>query len=122
MAKRLAYLLTLTLVVQGTCAAPGPDQQHIERIKKKVARGLEQSQHVSVETYDGRKLQGMIREADPDSFVLSFQGASVSVGYADVKTVKWRSAMSKTATTVLIVAAVGGTLLLGVVLLGGLKN
>lgn len=123
MTKVLACLLMFALVAQGGWAARGPDQQqHIEKIKKKVARGLEQSRHVTVETNDGRRLQGMIREADADSFVLSFQGTSVTLGYADVKTIKWPSAASKTATSVLIVAAVCGTLLLGVVLAGGLKN
>jgi hypothetical protein len=118
----VASLLALVLFANGAVAAPQPDQRHIDKIKKRVERCLEQGCHAVVQTYDDRRLQGIIREAGPDYFVFSLQGSSVTLHYAEVKTIKWPSALSHTAKTVLIASAITGAIFLGVVLLGGLKN
>lgn len=122
MRKLIATLLVCVFVTPPPCAGQAPDHKHVETVKKKVASCLENSRHLFIETYDDRKLQGLIGEAGPESFVLSFGGKSTTLNYADVKKIKWPSAMSKAAKTAILATTVVGGLLLGVVLLGGLKN
>jgi hypothetical protein len=122
MKKYLAALLAFALMGSQVAAAQGPEQKHIEAVKKKVAACLENSRHVSIETYDDRKLQGSISEAGPDTFVLNYHSTSTVLNYSDVRKIKWPSPANKTLQTVIIVGGVCGALLLGVVLLGGLKG
>jgi hypothetical protein len=122
MTKLTATLLAFALLAAHLRASPGPDQKHIDAIKKKVASCLENARHVTIATYDNRILQGYIPEAGPDSFVVSFQGNPTTLLYTDVKKIKWPSPMSKQAQTILVVAAVTGGMLLSVFLLGGLRN
>ena len=110
------------LLASGVRASQAPDQKHIEAIKRKVASCLENSRHVTIQTFDGRELQGSISEAGADSFVLSFHGNSTTLNYAEVKGVKWPSPVSRAMKTVIVVAAVTGGLFLCVLLLGGLRG
>jgi 3-keto-L-gulonate-6-phosphate decarboxylase len=122
MKKQIASLLILLLMASPLYASPQSGQKHIETIKKKVASCLEDSRHIVIETYDDRKLQGSIREAGPDSFVLSFQATSTTLNYADVKKIKWKSPMAKEVKAVIGAVAITGGLLLAVALLGGLRG
>jgi len=120
--KTIATLLVFALLAAGVGASQTPDQKHIDAIKKKVATCLENSRHVTIQTYDGRALQGSISEAGPDTFVLIFQGNSVTLNYADVKSIKWPSPMSSAVKTSLLGTAVVAGLLLVFLLLGGLHD
>jgi hypothetical protein len=122
MRRLVVALIVFALTAGQLFAASAPDPKHIETIKKKVSSCLENSRHVTIETYDGRKLQGSVSEADADSFVLTFHNNSTTLSYADVKRIKWPSPISKTGQAVIVASAVVGGLLLAVVLLGGLKG
>ena len=90
MSFSLPYLLdlagTFVFALSGSrlWASPGPDQQHpdrqdpdpqhIEAVKKKVARCVDRHRRVAVETFDGRRLQGAISEARSDDFLLVYGG------------------------------------------------
>jgi hypothetical protein len=105
MKKLIAYLAVLTLPCSRIWAAPGPDQKHITAVKKKVAECVQRRRSVTIETYDERRLQGSISEANADVFVLINKGRSTTLTYADVKKVKWPSAMSRHANSVVTGAA-----------------
>jgi len=122
MERVVASLLVFALFATTLRASPGPDQKHIDNIKKKVASCLENSRHVTIETYDDRKLQGLVSEAESDSFVLVFQGKSTTLNYADVRKVKWPSRVSREVKTIVIATAVTAAVFVAVVLLGGLRD
>jgi len=122
MRRLIVSVLVIAFITSAAFGSSTPDQKHIEKIRKKVASCVENSRHVSIETYDRRELQGSISEANSDTFVLSFHNNSTTLNYADVKTIKWPSALSKAAKTVIAVTAVTGGLFLAVVLLGGLRG
>ena len=122
MKKTVAGLLVFVMLASGASASQTPDQKHIEAIKKKVASCVENSRHVTVQTFEGRELQGSIREAGADSFVLSFHGNSTNLQYVEVKKIEWPSSLSKGLKTALLVVGVLGGLILGVYLLGGLRG
>ena len=122
MNKLIALLLAFTLSASELAASPGPDQKHIDAIKKKVFNALENSRHIVIETYDDRALQGTISEAGTDNFILDLQQKSTTLSYADVRKIKWHSPMPREVKTILIATAVTGILVLGVVLAGGLRD
>jgi hypothetical protein len=122
MQRIVTSLLVVVFFATTLRASQNPDQKHIDSIKKKVASCLENSRHVTIETYDDRKLQGLIGEAESDSFVLVFQSKSTTLNYADVKKIKWPSTMSREVKAIIIATAGTAAIFLAVVLLGGLRG
>lgn len=122
MNKLISLFLALTLYASQLAASPGPDQKHIDSIKKKVVHCLENSHQVAIETYDDRTFQGTISEADADSFILEFQQKSTTLQYADVRKIKWHSPMPKEVKTIILATAVTAILVLGVAAAGGFRN
>jgi hypothetical protein len=55
-------------------ALASPDQQHIDKIKKQISSSIDHHLRISVETYDGRKLQGLVNEARAENFILGNEG------------------------------------------------
>jgi hypothetical protein len=95
MNRILACLLVFTLACPKLWADPGPDQKHTDAIKKRAAECVEKQRRVVVETFDGRRLQGAISEAEADSFVVSFGSRSTTLAYTDVMKIKWQSEISR---------------------------
>jgi len=122
MNKVVVWLLIFTLTPLPGWADPGPDQQHIESVKKKINACVDQPRRVVVETYDNRRLQGVITEAGTTQFVLGYAGRATTLSYGDVRKIKWQSPVWKQVKIVAGAAAVLGALLGMVVLLGGLKG
>jgi hypothetical protein len=56
MTRGIVGLLVLALASTPNWADPGPDQKHIESIKKRVAGSVEKQRRIVVETYDARRL------------------------------------------------------------------
>ena len=81
-------MLVLSIGCSSCFAGSGPDQKHIEKIKKQVSKYLDRGAMVSVETYDQRKLWGEINKAEPGTFVLTVAGQPTTLSYADVKKIK----------------------------------
>jgi len=111
MKQFLVCLLVFTLASPSLWAQQQPNQKHIESIKKKVAKCIDNQRAVAIETYDGRHLQGAIGEAGTDNFKLSFQQQNTTLAYSDVKKIKWHSEFSKQGKGVLATAIVIGGLL-----------
>ena len=88
MKRILSLILVFGFVCPSMYAAPGPDQKHIDEIKKKVNACIEKGSRVSMETYDDRKLQGKISEAGVDTFVLTNEGRSTTLAYTEIKKIK----------------------------------
>ncbi len=106
MKKILACFLMLTISCSQLWAGPGPDQKHIDKVKRKVTECLEKDRRVSVKTYDDRAFQGSVSEAGADHFVLTNEGRSTTLTYADVKNIK--SPMSPGKKHAIIMAIVTG--------------
>jgi hypothetical protein len=104
----MALILILITVCPTLFAGTGPDPKHTEEIKKKVGHYVEREARVSLETYDARKLQGSISEAGPETFVLSNEGRSTTLSYADVKKIK--APMSRRTKQAIVTAIVLGGL------------
>ena len=79
MRRLIASVLVFAFITSAPFGSSAPDQKHVDKIKRKVASCVENSRHVSVETYDGRELQGSISEANSDTFVLSFHNNSTTL-------------------------------------------
>ncbi|HEV3038208.1 MAG TPA: hypothetical protein VHA33_10570 [Candidatus Angelobacter sp.] len=109
MKRVIALVLILGLACPALYAAPGPDQKHVDKIKKKVSTCVEKGSRVSLETYDDRKLQGTISEAGEDNFVLTNEGRSTTLGYAEIKKIK--SPMDRRTKGAIVTAIVLGGLL-----------
>ena len=122
MKRSLICLLVFALTCSRLSASPGPDQQHIEAIKKKVVRCVDQQRRVVVETLDGTRFVGAISEAGSDGFVLVYGGRATNLCYRDVKKIKWQSPVWKHVEAVAIAAGVTAAIFGLVVLLGGLKG
>jgi hypothetical protein len=88
MKQLIALLLIFGIACPSVYAMPSPDQKHIDKIKKKVSSCLEKGSRVSVETFDNRKLQGSISEADVDTFVLTNESRSATLAYDEIKKIK----------------------------------
>ena len=88
MRKFIALLLVLGIGCPACFAGNGPDQKHVEKIKKQVSKYLENGRRVSVETYNQHQMLGAINEAGPDTFVLTVAGSPTRIPYTDVKKIK----------------------------------
>lgn len=84
-----------TLVLMCLCcfgltqlASAAPSQEHIQKIKKQVSASIDQHERISLETYDGRKLQGFVNESGAEKFVLGNEGTTTSLKYEEVKKIK----------------------------------
>ena len=104
----IALLLIFGIACPSVYATPDPDQKHINKIKKKVNKCIEKGSRVSMETYDDRKLQGKISEAGVDTFVLTNEGRSTTLGYAEIKKIK--SPLDQRTKNVIVTAIVLGGL------------
>lgn len=122
MKKNLTLLLVFLLTTAPTWASPGPNQAHIEVIKKKVAHCVDQQKRVVVETYDNRRLQGVISEARTDDFVLIYAGRATTLSYQAIAKIKWQSPIWKHAKAIATAAGITAAIFGLVVLLGGLKG
>jgi len=122
MRKLLACLLIFTLTGPRLWARTDPDQTQIAKVRAKVAQCLERHRRVTIATYNGRLLQGSVSEASADAFVLTNNGRSTTLNYADVRKIKWPSAVSKQVKVAIETAAIVGALFGFVVLLGGLRG
>jgi hypothetical protein len=69
-------------------ALASPDQQHIDKIKKQISSSIDHHLRISVETYDGRKLQGLVNEARAENFILGNEGTTTTLNYDQVKKIK----------------------------------
>ena len=68
--------------------ASAPDQKHLDKIRKKVSQCLDDGRHVSIETYDNRKLGGTISQASPDDFALTNAAGTTKLAYSEVRNIK----------------------------------
>ena len=101
-------IISLVLVMaMGTlpCLAnnDGPDAKHVAKVKQQVGKYLEKGDRVTIETYDQRKLQGAISEANDESFVITVEGRSATLNYNDVKKIK--APMSRSTRSKIVTAA-----------------
>lgn len=87
MKTAIALALIFALVGQSLWAG-APDEKHVEKIRNKVSQYLEDGRHVSVETYDNRKMGGFISQSSLEDFVLINAGQPVTLRYSEVKKVK----------------------------------
>jgi len=122
MKQLLACMLVLTLTCPSLCAQKQPNQKHIESMKKRVAKCVDDQRTVAIETYDGRHLQGAIGEARPDDFVLSFGQQTTTLAYSDVKKIKWHSEMSRQGKGLVAAAVLTGGLLAVVLLVATARD
>ena len=122
MKRMLACVLVFALVCPAISAQQQPSQKHIDSIKKKVANAVDNQRTVAIQTYDGRRLQGAIGEAGPDSFVLSFQQQDTTLTYSDVKKIKWHSELSRQGKGVVAAIVITGGLLALVLLVATARD
>jgi hypothetical protein len=122
MKKILVCLLTFALTSSPLWAEDGPDQKHIDSIKKKVADCVDRQKRVVVETYDHTRRQGVISEAGTDDFVLNYAGQATTISYRDVKKIHWPSPVMKQVKIMAGAAIFAGVLFGFVVLIGGTKD
>ena len=108
MKKPIALILFFGIACSSCMAGGQPDQKHTEKIKQQVIRYLNTGDRVSLETYDQRKLQGAISESRTDSFVLTIEGRSATLNYAEVKKIK--SFMSRSKKQMIATIIVTGAL------------
>ena len=88
MKKLLVFLLVLGMGCSSCFAGTGPDQKHIDKIRKQVSKYLDRGAMVSVEMYDHHKMWGAINEAGPDTFVLTVADKPTTLQYSEVKKIK----------------------------------
>lgn len=122
MKKALACLLAFLVAASPTWASSGPDQNHMETIRKKVARCVDKHMRVVVVTCDNRRLQGVISEAGGDDFVLVFASRATTLSYSNVRKISWPSPAWKHGKAFAVTAGVTAGIFGLVVLLGGLKG
>ena len=108
--KRIAaFLLILGISCSACFAGSGPDQKHIDKIRKQVSKLMDRGAMVTVETYDQHKLWGAINEAGPDTFVLTVADKPATLHYSDVRKIK--APMDVATKRRIVMAAVLGGLL-----------
>ena len=122
MREFISCVLVVALVTANLLADPAPDPAHAAQIQKRVAESVRHHYLVVVETYDHRQLQGSVSEAQSDSFVLTHQGRSTTLTYAEVAKISWSSGISRELKAAIAAGAVVGGLYLAVRLLGGLRG
>ena len=120
MKKMIAFALVFTLLGPMLWAGPGSSQEHTDKIKKNVASCLKESRRVTIETYDDRLLSGVVTEAQADTFIVGHAGGSATLKYSDVKSIKWRSPISKHVKALVGAAVITAAIFGLVYLLGGL--
>jgi hypothetical protein len=94
------------------CGAGAPEDRIIHAAREQVV----------IETYDARRLQGSVSEARADSFILTNDGRSTTLTYAEVRRVFAPGQLSKPVTAILVGGVVAGVLLALVWALGGLRG
>ena len=126
MKNMIASLLVVALTSCQMWADPGPDQAHTDAVKKKVVHCLDHQGRVVLETYDNRRLQGVITEAGAEDFVVSYAGQATTLPYRDVTKIKWQSPVSRHVRAVLLnmalAAAFAAAMYGAIVLLGGTRG
>lgn len=122
MNNAICFLVIFAITSSSLWANPGPNQGQIEVIRKRVAQCVDHQRRVVVETYDSRRLQGVISEARTDDFVLIYAGRVTTLSYADIRKIKWQSPVWKNAKAVAAAAGITAAIFGLVVLLGGLKG
>jgi len=122
MKKLVSCLLVVALTCPALRAAPGPDEKHIDSIHKRIAESITHHRIVVIDTYDHRRLQGSVSEAQADGFVLANQGRSTTLMYVQVERVTWSTRFPREVTATIVAAAVAGLLYELVRLLGGLRG
>jgi hypothetical protein len=120
--KLLALILAFALAASTAFAAAGPDPKHVDKIKHKVADCLQAHRRVHIETYDHRLFEGFITQADADTFILSSAGASSTLAYSDVLSIKWPSGAARQAKALALAAVLTGVIFGFVVLIGGTRG
>ena len=78
----VSMALVLALGIQAA-----PDQKHVTQVRRKVESSMQHASRVVIETYDARRLQGSVSEARADSFILTNDGRSTTLTYAEVRRV-----------------------------------
>ena len=79
MKRLVSSLLVFTLTCPALWSAPVPGQRHIVRIHKEISQSLTHHWTAVLDTYDRRRLQGLVSEADTDGFTLAIQGTSTTL-------------------------------------------
>jgi 3-keto-L-gulonate-6-phosphate decarboxylase len=120
--KFISCALVVALASASLWAGPDPDPAHAAQIRKRVAESVRHHYLVVVETYDHRQLQGSVSEAQADSFVLTHQGRSTTLTYAEIEKISWSSWGNRELKAVIAAVAIAGGLYLAVRLLGGLRD
>jgi hypothetical protein len=87
-------------------AQPAPDAEHAQKIKSRAAYALDHHRFVAVETADHRRFQGLVSETQPDSFVLTLQGRTTTLTYAEVERISWQQHMPRPVVAVLVAVPV----------------
>jgi hypothetical protein len=122
MKKILSCLLIFMFTASPVWASPDPGQKHIESVRKKVAACVNHHRRVVVETYDNRRLLGIVSEAGTDDFVLNYADRATTLSYREVRKIRWPSPVWKQVELVAGAAAIVGALYGLVVLFGGLRG
>jgi hypothetical protein len=106
----VCWALTLALMCVQLRAQPVTDAKQAEKIRTRVTHALEHHYLVSIETADHRQFQGLVSEIQPDHFVLSLQGHTTTLTYAEVERITWQQHTARIIATVLVGAAFAGVL------------
>ena len=101
--KRRAVVLAVLLL--HTVFSAG--QEPAEKIRREAAKALEKNSRVTVELFDGRKLQGYVTETATKHFVVAGEGRSAQIAYGDVKKLKHHGTPERRRALVAL-AVVGG--------------
>jgi hypothetical protein len=117
MKELVSCLLVFTLMCPALWSDPVPNQKHIDHIQKKISESITQHRIVVIDTYDHRRLQGLVSEADADGFVLAIQGTSTTLKYAQVEKVGWSPRVVSTVGNAAKFGIVAGVVTIAVLLL-----
>ena len=117
MRRLVSCLLVFALTCPALWSDTVPNQKHIDHIQKKISQSISQHLTVVIDTYDHRRLQGLVSEADADGFVLVIEGRSTTLKYAQVEKVGWSAQVVSRMGKAAIFGAVAGVVTIAVVLL-----
>jgi hypothetical protein len=106
----VCWALILAVMCVQLRAQPVTDLKHAEKIRTRVTHALEHHYVVSIETADHRQFQGLVSEIQPDHFVLSLQGHTTTLTYADVERITWQRNRTRIIVTVIVGAAFAGVI------------
>ncbi|HEX8459625.1 MAG TPA: hypothetical protein VF656_20190 [Pyrinomonadaceae bacterium] len=120
MFKKILSLTLVALLVNVLVVSPARAGAQVvgqtpnaERVRESIRKlGTGDAAHVELKLWDGKKLKGYIREAGPESFIVTDAktGAAETIAYAQVKQVKGRNSLTA--------AKVGLTLAKGAAIVG----